>query len=91
MQEVGQFKGLVRCYSEHLRNERKANLNRAAQDVRTYLKQIYDFECAPKRFEFNFERLNMEKIEDDVDSLDKALKELKGLITEAGLDKLKIF
>jgi len=33
----------------------------------------------------------MEKIEDDIDSLDKALKELKTLITEAGLDKLKIF
>ena len=33
----------------------------------------------------------MEKIEDDIDSLDKALKELKGLITEAGLDKLKIY
>ena len=33
----------------------------------------------------------MEKIEDDIDSLDKGLKELKTLITEAGLDKLKIY
>lgn len=59
--------------------------------MRAYLKQIYDFECAPKRFEFDFNRLNMEKIEDDIDSLDKGLKELKTLITEAGLDKLKIY
>jgi len=58
--EVGEFKGIVRCYQDELKQKRKDDLNRAMTDIRQLIKQIYDNECAPKKFEFDFQRLDME-------------------------------
>lgn len=50
VREVGAFKGIVRCYNEALQAERKAEAAAAIDEIKVLLAQVYDVECAPKKF-----------------------------------------
>jgi len=90
VQEVGDFKGIVRCYNENLFKERKEEVTAALAEIKKLVAQIYDVECQPKRFDFDFGALDLHKVE-DYDGLEATLKELRKYVDEAGLGKLGIY
>ena len=48
VQEVGDFKGIVRCYNERLFKERKEEVIASIDEIKKLVAQIYDVECQPK-------------------------------------------